>query len=472
MTSPLTADFRARPGDGEPSRRAKAEEAPLEDDLLPEAADIEHGVEVPNQNGNAAAGEVRHALGPGCASHRSEPRATCRYCVAEAEKAGEAGSHADAGSQPCPHPEHRPSDWMDGGRRRCGVCDRPPPGAPAPPPPLGTGLWKAKKTDLRERFGGRSQDGAAFFLDAEIEVPAIWGLDGDVVWAAGEPLQGVGPQGVGKTTLMTQLALRRGRVVTGPLLGMPVQPSQGKVLYIAADRPRQAARSGRRMVTEADRELLESGLVIWRGPLPFDLGKCERGSLAEFVASECPDATDVFIDSLKDVAVKLTDDEVGARVNGEIQQLIAQGIEVVSGHHQRKAAADNKKPTKLADVYGSVWLTAGCGSVLLLWGEAGDAIVEASHLKQPSGEFGPAKVLHDHARGTMSLYQPTKDLLSLASSALGAGLTARTAAAALFATDDPSSNQVEKARGKLKRDSRLCIIEGSDPMAWRPKEAS
>lgn len=431
---------------------------------LPDPA--EFGIEEPSQNGNTAAKEVRHALG--CPSHRGEPQRGCRYCVAE----------TDAGSQPCPHPEHRPSDWLDGeGHRRCGECEpQADPKAPAPPPPLGARQGATKQTEasltLRERFGGRSQDGAAFFLDAETEVPAVWGRDGDVIWAAGEPLMFVGPQGVGKTAGMTQLAFRRGCVITEPLLGMSVQPSEGMVFYIAADRPRQAARSGRRMVTDADRDLLKRGLMVWRGPLPFDLGKCERGALAEFVAAECPEAKDVFIDSLKDVAIKLTDDEVGARVNGEIQELIAQGIEVVSGHHQRKAAADNKKPTKLADVYGSVWLTAGCGSVLLLWGEAGDAIVEASHLKQPSGEFGPAKVLHDHARGTMRLYEPTEDLLTLASSALGEGLTARTAAAALFGTDDPNANQVEKARGKLKRDSRLCVVEGSDPMAWRPKEAS
>ena len=41
------------------------------------------------------------------------------------------------------------------------------------------------------------------------------------------------------------------------------------------------------------------------------------------------------------------------------------------------------KPKRLADVYGSRWLTAGMGSVLLLWGEPGDLVVEVRHLKQP-----------------------------------------------------------------------------------------
>ncbi len=107
----------------------------------------------------------------------------------------------------------------------------------------------------------------------------------------------------------------------------------------------------------------------------------------EFI-SQWSEVSDVYIDALKDVAVKLTDDEVGSRVNAEIQEVIANGIELVADHHQRKASADNKKPRTLADAYGSVWLTAGCGSVLLLWGEAGDPIVELSHLKQPAGESG------------------------------------------------------------------------------------
>ena len=63
--------------------------------------------------------------------------------------------------------------------------------------------------------------------------------------------------------------------------------------------------------------------------------------------------------------------------------LVASEIEVVVSHHQRKATGYNKKPTTLADVYGSTWLTAGAGSVVLLWGEAGDPIVELTHLGSP-----------------------------------------------------------------------------------------
>jgi replicative DNA helicase len=302
-------------------------------------------------------------------------------------------------------------------------------------------------------------------------VPAIWGCDGDVAWAEGEPMMPCGPQGVGKTALSEQLALRRVGVRDGDLLGMPVEVSAGRALYIAADRPRQAARSFRRMVTEADREALRTGLVVWRGPLPFDLGRCQRGDLLEFV-SNWSEVSDVYIDALKDVAVKLTDDEVGSRVNAEFQQLIAHDIQLVADHHQRKASADNKKPRTLADVYGSTWLTTGMGSVLLLWGEAGDPIVEVSHLKQPSGEVGPLQILHDHDRGEIGLYEP-RVLYTMAREALGDGLTVHSAAMQLYETSDPNRNEKQKARGKLQRlvkRGKLTEVPGSDPTAYRVKQ--
>src|SRR5206468_7156018 len=71
----------------------------------------------------------------------------------------------------------------------------------------------------------------------------------------------------------------------------------------------------------------------------------------------------VFIDSLKDVALDLVKDETGSRVNAAFQDLIAEGIELVVLHHQRKQQAGGvSKPKSLADVYGSTWLTAGAGS--------------------------------------------------------------------------------------------------------------
>jgi hypothetical protein len=59
------------------------------------------------------------------------------------------------------------------------------------------------------------------------------------------------------------------------------------------------------------------------------------------------------MDSLKDAAVKLVDDEVGGNVNRAIQHCNAQGVDVAVLHHQRKGER-GEKPTTLADVYGSI----------------------------------------------------------------------------------------------------------------------
>ena len=258
----------------------------------------------------------------------------------------------------------------------------------------------------------------------------------------------VGPDGVGKTTLAQQLVLGliglRKRV-----LGMRVERAERPVLYLALDRPAQAVRSFARMVDESQREDLHERLIVWKGPLPFSIME-SPSSLARFVAAQ--GAGVVVVDSLKDVVPELTKDEVGSRVNMAVQELLAGGIEVCLLHHQRKqqAASGSPKPTKLADVYGSRWLTAGMGSVVLLWGDAGDLIVEFRHLKQPTEEIGPLTLIHDHDHGSTRV-EAQVDPFDLVRNAGAAGLTAETVAGVMFTTESPNRNEVEKARRRLER---------------------
>lgn len=285
-------------------------------------------------------------------------------------------------------------------------------------------------------------DGASFILDGPAEVQLIWGRGQEALWTPGESLLIVGPQGVGKSTLLQQLILAR-IGIRGALLHLPVVEDERRVFYIAADRPSQIQRSFRRMVGEGDRDVLGERLQVWRGPLPFNLtGNPEK--FAPFL--EQYEVGTVFIDSLKDVALDLSSDEAGSRVNAAFQAVLACGIEVVATHHQRKAQANNKKPTTLADVYGSVFITAGSGSVLLLWGAPGDAVVELSHLKQPAVEFGPTFLVHDHERGTTDVQGEVDVHVVLRSRK---GVTVKQAASTLYSTDDPNRNEIEKARRKL-----------------------
>ena len=308
-------------------------------------------------------------------------------------------------------------------------------------PPYGDDIEFAPQERPRYLTGG------AFAFDEPATVPSVWGVNQNVAWAEGEGLMLVGPDGVGKTAIQQQLLLARCGLKTD-LLGFDVTPASKPVLYIAADRPRQAARSIRRMVAETDRKILDDRLIVWKGPLPFDLSTAPD-ELAPFVQDL--GAGDIFIDALKDVALDLNKDESGSRINRAFQECIAAGMEICVSHHQRKelqAGKGTPKPTRLADVYGSRWLTAGMGSVILLWGEPGDLVVELSHLKQPAEDIGPFKVRHDHRVGHSTVFHPI-DLEQLIADTYG-GITVKQAASAIYDAANPSANQIEKARRRLE----------------------
>jgi replicative DNA helicase len=236
-------------------------------------------------------------------------------------------------------------------------------------------------------------------------------------------------------------------------------------LVLAADRPDQAQGSFQRMVSETDRVLLDARLRFWRGIPPVDMGRDPEG-FCVWVA-EIGVGT-VMVDSLKDVALDLVKDEVGSRVNRAMQLIVDGGIAFFGNHHQRKAASDNKKPKTLNDVYGSNWVTAGCGSVILLWGKPGDPIVELSHLKAPADQAGPFSVALDNVPCQMTRVAGM-DVLDIAR--CRGGCTANDLARALFETTSPTPNEVERARLKLdahERAGRLVKTGGDrDPATWR-----
>ncbi len=297
-----------------------------------------------------------------------------------------------------------------------------------------------------ESHTNRAVDGAVFILQEPADVPAAWGRNDQVLWAEGEGLLLVGPDGVGKTTIAQQLVLARIGLADS-FLGFPVKRTKGRVLYIAADRPRQAARSFSRMVTSAHQPELEERLIVWPGPLPFDPLK-EHRALANL--AESLEATDIFIDSLKDIALDLSKDESGSRLNIAMQECIARGIEVCALHHQRKEGRDGHgKPNRLADVYGSRWLTAGMGSVWMVWGDAGDAIVEFIHLKQPAEDVGPIQLIHDHAAGR-TIREKNTSAEEILNEHSATGLEVRSLAERLYKSKDPNRKEVERARRRLE----------------------
>ncbi len=304
------------------------------------------------------------------------------------------------------------------------------------------------------------KDGATFILDAPDTPQAIWGYQGEVLWSHGESLMIAGPPGVGKTTITGQLL--RARLGLQPtLLGWGVTPTDSAVLYLAMDRPAQIARSLRRHFGEDDRDILAARLKVWEGPPPVDVATNPHILHALAVLAN---ADTVIIDSVKDAAIGLTDDETAAGYNRARQYALARGVQIVELHHLVKRGPNGGAPKQLADVYGSAWITAGAGSVVLLWGQAGDLVVQLLHLKQPAEDVGPLTLIHDHAAGVTSLDTQAADLPVLLDVNARHGLTAQAAAVHIFATDNPEKSQVEKARRRLEtmvRDGKATVAQGA-----------
>ncbi len=310
-----------------------------------------------------------------------------------------------------------------------------------------------RKVELAERAkqeamtSTRVFDGASFLLTKDETPPAIWGSGDDILWARGEALIIWGPQGVGKTTVAGQL-LAGALGILPTVLGLPVVPTAKKVLYLAMDRPKQAKRSLGRLFKPEHTEILREKLVIWTGPPPADFAVVPEAMLE---MAQMYDADMVFVDSLKDAAVGLSKDEVGAGYNRARQLALSEGVEVVELHHPRKAGENGSKPDGINDMYGSTWIPSGAGSAVLLWGEAGDSLVEFYHRKQPMNTVGPFKIEHDaHAGVSHVQVDDRSDLVALARRCATTGVSAKDAAAALNDDASPNERQIAAARRKLQ----------------------
>ena len=315
-------------------------------------------------------------------------------------------------------------------------------------------------------------DGASFILDIPPVIPALWGDGNDVLWAEGESLMIAGPMGLGKTTLEGLLIRAQLGIGDGIVLGQKVTRQSGKILILAMDRPAQIARAMARQFTEDERDTLCDRLVIWKGPPPVDLAK-QPGMLRAL--AQAADADVVYLDSIKDAAVGISDDEVGSGYNRARQLLLADGRQLAECHHTRKHGANGGPPTGVTDIYGSAWITNGTGSIILLAGEPGDPIVGFRHCRCPANELGPWELLHDADSGEISLYHTT-DLVALVKAKGPDGLTARDAAAAITGKSEPTKADMMKARRKLETltaDRVLVRVDGAaggasggTPSAW------
>jgi replicative DNA helicase len=309
-------------------------------------------------------------------------------------------------------------------------------------------------------------DGADWMFDTDDTVVELWGSGDDILWAEGEALMIAGGQGLGKSTLAGQL-VRAQMGLQRTVLDLPVTRVDKPILYLAMDRPRQLRRSMRRQFSEEERDLMKGRLLIRPGPPIADLA-IDPGLLARM--AEAVGAGVVYVDSLKDAAVGLSTDEVGAMYNRARQGLLATGANVCELHHLKKSGPDTTN--SVGDVYGSVWLTGGAGSVIMMTGEPGDLVVRFRHVKTPANEVGPYRIILDPDNGSFSVQKC--NLVTAARLAGHHGLTAEAAAQQLYERSKPSGSEVKKAERQLERltaKGLLTKIESGVVPVWFPVES-
>ena len=188
---------------------------------------------------------------------------------------------------------------------------------------------------------------------------------------------------------------------------------------------------------------------------------------AEWVLQTGRDPGLVVIDSVKDMLISADKNDGGQAFNAVIQALLAKGTDTLAIHHPRKPTGDNPKPNALGDVYGSAWITAGHGSVLLLWGEAGASSVELSQLKPVRELVKPIIVNFNRFTGGAEGGDARMILLNLASTAEPIGFTLDAAVSAVYKTGRADrtwrshSQKLRRFLGKLVDDEELDFVEGS-----------
>ena len=263
-------------------------------------------------------------------------------------------------------------------------------------------------------------DGATFFLDAPTVVPAIWGQRTDVLWPEGEPTMLDGPDGVGKTTIAQQITLRRigiGEQASSASPSNPSRPTRRCSTSRLTARHRHPGRVGR-MVSDQHRRILRERLVVWRGSVPFDVVR-DPGSLADFAVER--NAGGIIVDSVKDLAENLSDEEVGMAIHRAWQLC----VEALPGRARATPSAQSAADQQAAQsARGRVRVAVDHRRLRERdprLGRRGRPDRQPLHLKQPADIVGPFTLLHNNRAGTVVVADSQPDPVDLVAGWVGYG---------------------------------------------------
>jgi hypothetical protein len=202
--------------------------------------------------------------------------------------------------------------------------------------------------------------------------------------------------------------------------------------------------------------VLDDALRIWQGPPPADLARYPvmLGDLAALA-----DADTVVIDSLKDAALKLSDDESGSGWNRARQR----GAELIELHHPRKAQARQPQAVQAG---GPVRVTVDhrqrrVGDLPMgrTWGPGSRV-----HPPESPSQAGLWMMRLNPGAGTVHLDRPAIDRVEHIRYRPN-GITAEGAARLLSGGESPTRSEIEKARYRLNQKVAAGVLYRRDGIA-------
>lgn len=205
------------------------------------------------------------------------------------------------------------------------------------------------------------------FLDSDIQVE--WAIEG-LLEKGGFGLVAAMP-GVGKTQFSIQLGLHAALGI--PFLGWDI-PKPQKILLLSLEMSSVSLKyiltTIAKGYTKAELTEIDNNFLIASIGEAISLDRVEGIKYLDLILDTYkPDG--IIVDSMG----KLTNKELGNEAvvrtlnNRYIEIRKKYGCWIWFIHHNRKESGDNKKPTQLADIYGSQYISAEMTSCLILWKE-------------------------------------------------------------------------------------------------------